>query len=92
LSVNQVAAIHSTADFHSKLKRIFNKDREELSSEQLKICNDFRSNNETLDVQNINQENETWNKEITVSELKEVKKVAKGYIDKVTPLLNEIEN
>jgi hypothetical protein len=87
-----VAAIRATAEFHGKLKRIFNEDREELSSEQIQKCNEYRSNNESLSVQNTDKEDDFSNQEITVSELKQAKKAAKEYIDKVTPLLNEIQD
>ena len=87
-----VAAIRSTADFHGKLKRIFNEDREELSSEQIQKCNEYRSNNESISVQDTDKQDDFWNQEITVSELKQAKKATKEYIDKVTPLLNEIQD
>ena len=87
-----VATIRSTADFHCKLKRIFNGNREELSSKQIQKCNKYRSKNQSLSVQNIDKENASRNQEISVSELKQVKKAAKEYIDKVTPLLKEIQD
>ncbi len=86
-----VAAIQSTADFHSKLKRIFNDDQEELSPEQIQQCNQYRSENESLKVQNTFEENDFWNQEITSSELKQVQKATKEYIAQVTPLLAEIQ-
>jgi hypothetical protein len=87
-----VAAIRATADFHSKLKRIFNDDQEQLSSEQIQKCNEYRSENESLNVENINKKEDSWNQDITISELKQVKKVAQEYFDKVTPLLDEIQD
>ncbi|WP_392479315.1 hypothetical protein [Nostoc sp. C110] len=87
-----VSAIRSTAEFHRKLKRIFNKDREELSSDQIQKCNKYRSKKESLSFQNTEKEYDVWNQEITTSELKKAKKVTKEYIDKVTPLFNEIQD
>ncbi|MHC5762631.1 hypothetical protein [Nostoc sp.] len=87
-----VAAIRSTAEFHRKLKRIFNKEREELSSDQIQKCNKYRSKKESLSFQNTEKEYDVWNQEITTSELKQAKKVTKEYIDKVTPLFNEIQD
>jgi hypothetical protein len=84
-----VAAIRDTAEFHGKLKRIFNKDREKLSSDQIKKCNKFRSKNESISVQHTEQENDLWNQEITTSELKQAKKITKEYIDRITPLLSK---
>jgi hypothetical protein len=85
-----VATILSTANFHSKLKRIFNENRDELSSKQIQKCNKYRSNDVSQNVQNIDKENDYWNHEITISELKQAKKATKEYMDKVTPLLNKI--
>ncbi|WGV26318.1 hypothetical protein [Halotia branconii] len=82
-----VTAIRDTAEFHGKLKRIFNKNREKLSSAQIQKCNKYHSNNANLSVQNTQQKDELWNQKITTSELKEAKKVTKEYIDKITPLL-----
>lgn len=87
-----VATIRSTANFHSNLKRIFNGNREELSSKQIQKCNNYRSNNESQNVQNTNRQNDSWNQEITISELKQAKKATKEYIEKVTPLLNDIKD
>ena len=87
-----VATILSTADFHSKLKRIFNEDQEELSSEQIQKCNEYHSNKESLSSQNTDKEDNFWNQEISISQLKQVKKVAQEYINEVTPLLNEIQD
>jgi hypothetical protein len=74
------------------LKRIFNDGQEELSSEQIQKCNEYRSNNESLSVQTIDKESDISEREITVSELKQVKQAAKEYLDKVTPLLNQIQD
>ena len=87
-----VATIRSTADFHGQLKRIFNKNREELSSKQIQKCNKYRSNNQDMSVQNTEENNDSGNQEISVSELKQAKKAAKEYVDKVTPLLHEIQD
>ncbi|MDZ8260745.1 hypothetical protein [Nostoc sp. ChiQUE01b] len=87
-----VATIRSTADFHSQLKRIFNENRQELSSKQIQKCKKYRSNNESQNVQSTNIQNDSWNQEITTSELKEAKKATKKYIDKVTPLVDEIQD
>jgi hypothetical protein len=87
-----VATIRFTAEFHGKLKRIFNDGQEELSSEQIQKCNEYRSNNESVSVQKIDKESDDSDREITVSELKQVKQAAKEYLDKVTPLLNQIQD
>ncbi|MBN3921909.1 hypothetical protein [Nostoc sp. NMS4] len=85
-----IATIRSTADFHHKLKRIFNGDQEEISSKQTQKCNKYRSNPESQNVQSTYRQNDSWNEEITTSELKQAKKATKEYIDKVTPLVNVI--
>jgi hypothetical protein len=87
-----VEAIRTTAEFHGKLKLIFNNNREELSSAQIKKCNEYRSNSASARVENTNQEDNSWNQKITASELNQAQKVAKEYINKITPLLKEIED
>ncbi|MBO3459865.1 hypothetical protein G7B40_030325 [Aetokthonos hydrillicola Thurmond2011] len=87
-----VATIRSTADFHHKLKRIFNGNQEEISPKQIQKCDKYRSNRESQNVQGIDRQNDSWNQEITSSELKQAKKATKEYIDKVTPLLQEIQD
>lgn len=84
---NYVEAIRTTAEFHGKLKRIFNNNREELSSAQIKKCNEYRANSASASVQNTEQEDNSWNQKITTSELKQAQKAAKEYINKITPLL-----
>ncbi|RCJ32400.1 hypothetical protein A6769_28130 [Nostoc punctiforme NIES-2108] len=87
-----VATIRSTADFHSELKQIFNGNRKEISPKQIQACNKYRSNKESQNVQNTDRQNDSWNQEITSSELKQAKKATKEYIDKVTPLLQKIQD
>lgn len=87
-----VATIRSTADFHSELKQIFNGNRKEISPKQIQTCKKYRSNPESQNVQNTDRQNDSWNQEITISELKQAKKATKEYIDKVTPLLQEIQD
>ncbi|KST69009.1 hypothetical protein [Mastigocoleus testarum] len=88
-----VAAIRFTADFHHKLKYIFNKNQEELSSKQIQKCNKYRSRNQKkISLQKTNQEDESWDLEISNSELKQVKKATNEYIDKITPLFEEIQD
>lgn len=88
-----IAAIRSTAEFHHKLKFIFNKNREELSSKQIQKCNKYRSRNQKkVSLKKTNQEAESWNLEISNSELKQVKKASNEYFDKITPLLEEIQD
>ncbi|MBH8577983.1 hypothetical protein I8752_34550 [Nostocaceae cyanobacterium CENA369] len=87
-----VATIRSTADFHSELKQIFNGNRKEISPKQFQVCKKYRSEPESQNVQNTDRQNDSWNQKITSLELKQAKKATKKYIDKVTPLLQEIQD
>ncbi|MDZ8225112.1 hypothetical protein [Nostoc sp. ChiVER01] len=86
-----IATIRSTADFHSELKYIFNGNQKETSPQKIQACKKYRSNPESQNVQNTDRQNDSWNQEITISELKQAKKATKKYIDRVTPLLQDIQ-
>ena len=86
-----VTAIRSTADFHNKLKQIFNNNQDGLSPELVRNCNQYRSDNENLNVQNNDVTEDSWDLQISASELKQIQNVSKEYIAQITPLLAQIQ-
>jgi len=79
-----VTIIRKTAEFHTKLKRIFNANKEQLSPQQKSECEKYFAR----ETGSINAQSSAFlNQEINPSELTQVKEVTKKYISEVSPLL-----
>ncbi len=83
--------IRATAAAHADLKRIFSNGKDELSPELTAKCNEYFAKNSSNRISMKNPETDSLNQEISQSELKQVRKVAKAYISKVMPLMARIK-
>lgn len=86
-----VTAIQTTAEFHTKLKRIFNNDKDQPSRQQQSKCQKFfKQNNSSRTASDKIRPTALLSQDLSPSELAQVRKVAKEYISEVSPLLAAI--
>ena len=76
-----VTLIQSTAKFHNRLKLIFNEDKDELSPEQNRECNEYFASNYLKSL--------TKHK-ISLNEFEQVSITLRDYIDEISLLLAQI--
>ncbi|ELS00636.1 hypothetical protein Xen7305DRAFT_00003370 [Xenococcus sp. PCC 7305] len=77
-----VILIQSTAQFHNRLKLIFNDDQNELSIEQNKECDEYFAFNSSPSYLS--------NQAISLNELDRASKALDNYINEISPLLAQI--
>ncbi|MBN3869042.1 hypothetical protein [Nostoc sp. JL33] len=83
-----VTTIRKTAEFHAKLKLIFNNNKEQLSPQQKSECGKYFAK----ETESINAQTSAFlNQKINPSELAQVRKVTKEYISQVSPLLAKFD-
>jgi outer membrane murein-binding lipoprotein Lpp len=84
---NYVMLIRETATAHADLKRIFNNGKDEVSPEMTAKCNKYfgKASEGKADMKEL--EREFPNRELSPSELAQVKQVGVTYIEKVSSLL-----
>jgi hypothetical protein len=82
-----VTLIQTTATAHGDLKRVFNNGMAELSPKLIDRCNSYFAKNDKNKISINNLDDDFLNREISKSELEQIRKIATAYTLKVMPLL-----